>query len=193
MACAGGSSRVTNRSTMCWAGRSTRCAAIAPSGGTGRGVCCAFWFCWHHQHDVVPLPDAAPAPEQPRLAAPPPEKKARCASGQQSRWSVHRSAGPRRGGRYGGGWSRGYSCAAIGARGRQRPHPFRCSTCLIGSGRGTGSSSTNRPDWCHQSTSKVDQILHDKGVHFCHDTDVPRSFNSTSSSIGPNTMYHHPI
>jgi hypothetical protein len=43
-------------------------------------VCCAFSFCWHHLHDVVPLPVAIPAPEQPRLAAPPPEKKARRAS-----------------------------------------------------------------------------------------------------------------
>jgi SRSO17 transposase len=44
-------------------------------------VCCAFSFCWHHLHDVVPFPDAAQAPEQPRLAAPPPEKKARRARG----------------------------------------------------------------------------------------------------------------
>src|SRR5215472_4353758 len=44
-------------------------------------VCCAFSFCWHHLHDIAPLPDAAPAPEQPRLAAPPPEKKAHRGSG----------------------------------------------------------------------------------------------------------------
>lgn len=40
-------------------------------------VCCAFVFCWQHQHDVVPLPGASPAPEPPRLAAPPPEKARR--------------------------------------------------------------------------------------------------------------------
>jgi SRSO17 transposase len=40
-------------------------------------VCCAFCFCWHHQHDASPVPAVAEAPEQPRLVAPPPEKKAR--------------------------------------------------------------------------------------------------------------------
>ena len=28
----------------------------------------------------------------------------------------------------------------------------------------------------------VDKIIHDKGVHFCHDTDVPRSFNTASAT-----------
>jgi hypothetical protein len=43
-------------------------------------VCCAFSFCWHHQHDVAPPPSASHAPEQPRLAAPAPEKKVRRAA-----------------------------------------------------------------------------------------------------------------
>jgi SRSO17 transposase len=43
-------------------------------------VCCAFCFCWHHQHDASQVPAAREAPEQPRLAGPSPEKKVRRAS-----------------------------------------------------------------------------------------------------------------
>lgn len=56
-------------------------------------VCCAFCFCWHHQHDVSQVPAAREAPEQPRLAAPPPEKKARRASGASAGLLARGAAG----------------------------------------------------------------------------------------------------
>jgi hypothetical protein len=60
---------------MCWAGRAYQVRSDHAMRRHWQLVCCAFSFCWHHLHDLVPLPGATPALEQPRLAAPPPEKK----------------------------------------------------------------------------------------------------------------------
>jgi hypothetical protein len=59
-------------------------------------VCCAFCFCWHHLHDVAFLPATSPAPEQPRLAAAPPEKKVQ-RSGTASPGELARGAADRAG------------------------------------------------------------------------------------------------
>ncbi len=123
-ACATGSSPPTNRSSMRWAGPTTRCGRNGRLCATGSWSCWLFpAVCWWGPCPTAPrgtplLPADAPA----RASAggkPGPAERA----GERRRGSApgNASSGPRRCVGCGGGSAHGRSCSAIGGIGRPPP------------------------------------------------------------------------
>jgi hypothetical protein len=110
-------------------------------------VCCAFAFCWHHQHEAV-------QPEAPTARA---SSRAAEAGGKKAQRPRSASAGVLAAGAEGGAGLAGALdpiATILASLGRVRPHRWRSNTCLTGLGEAIRSSSMNRPS---QQTTGTDK------------------------------------